>query len=44
MKNDEINDLQIAAGLNSILEEFDDPNTHKSFDTVEELFADLDKE
>lgn len=34
----------VASAFNSILGQFDDPDSHKSFNTVEELFADLDKE
>ena len=33
----------VAAGFNAVLDEFNNPDTHKSYNTVEELFADLDK-
>ena len=34
---------RIATGFNAILSQFDDPTMHKSYNSVEELFADLDK-
>ncbi len=37
-------EAQFVAGLNTILAEFDDPKTHKVFNTVEELFAELEED
>lgn len=33
-----------ASKLNEAIDEFDSPDTHKRFNTVEELFADLEQE